>query len=198
MASLTVHTVLYDDVEDQDFVGPIAVLGVLDSVRQTYVTVDGPRTVTTASGAEITVRTPWSPGSADLILVPGGGYGEGSGVDREIRRGVLPDALANATRPGVIMAAVCTGALLLSAAGLTKGRPCTTHHVAKDDLQAQGGTVVNARVVDDGDLITSGGVTSGLDLGLWLAERFHGPEAAMLAEEVLEYERRGIVWRVGS
>lgn len=198
VAPLTVHTVLYDNVEDQDFVGPIAVFGVLDSVRQTYVAVDGPRTVTTASGAEITVRAPWSPESADLILVPGGGYGEGSGVDREIRHGVLPDALADATRPGVVMAGVCTGTLLLAAAGLTKGRSCTTHHVAEDDLRAQGGNVVNARVVDDGDLVTSGGVTSGLDLGLWLAERFYGPEPALLAEEVLEYERRGIVWRSRS
>ncbi|MCG5213811.1 DJ-1/PfpI family protein [Streptosporangium soli] len=194
MRPLNVHTVLYDAVEDQDFIGPITVFGVSDSVRQTYVTVDGPRTVTTASGAEITVRALWSPEAADLILVPGGGYGEGSGVDREIRRGSLPAALAEAKRPGLVLAAVCTGTLLLAAAGLTKGRPCTTHHVAEDDLRAQGGNVVKARVVDDGDLVTSGGVTSGLDLGLWLTERFHGPEAALLAEEVLEYQRRGTVW----
>ncbi|MEV0621265.1 DJ-1/PfpI family protein [Nonomuraea sp. NPDC050404] len=191
---LHVHTVLYDDAEDQDFIGPITVFGVLEGVRHTYVTAEGPRTVTTASGAEITVRAPWSPGSADLILVPGGGYGEGSGVECQIARGTLPQALAEAVRPGLVLAAVCTGTLLLAAAGLTKGRPCTTHHIALDDVRALGGDLVRARVVDDGDLVTSGGVTSGLDLGLWLTERFHGPQAALLAEEVLEYERRGTVW----
>ncbi|GAA2694503.1 DJ-1/PfpI family protein [Nonomuraea recticatena] len=195
MRSLSVHTVLYDDVEDQDFIGPITVFGVLEHVRHTYVTADGPRAVTTASGAEITVRAPWSPGTADLILVPGGGYGEGSGVDREMTRGALPRALASAARPGLVLAAVCTGTQLLAAAGLTDGRPCATHHIAEDDVRARGGDVVRARVVDDGDLVTSGGVTSGLDLGLWLAERFYGPQAALLAEEVLEYQRRGTVWR---
>ncbi|RKT53709.1 DJ-1/PfpI family protein [Saccharothrix australiensis] len=198
MTTLAVHAVLYDGVEEQDFVGPIAVFGVFDHIRTTYVTVDGPRTVTTASGAEIVVRAPWSPSSADVVLVPGGGYGEGSGVDLEIRRGALPKALADAQRPGVVLAAVCTGTLLLAAAGITGGRPCTTHHVALEDLRARGGRVVDARVVDDGDLVTSGGVTSGLDLGLWWVERRYGPEAALLAERVLEHERRGTVWRAAS
>ena len=79
--------------------------------------------------------------------------------------------------------------------GLTRGRPCTTHHQARADLEAAGATWVSARVVDDGDLVTAGGVTSGLDLALWLLEREVGPEAAAATEAYLEYERRGTVWR---
>ncbi|MEU9981877.1 DJ-1/PfpI family protein [Streptomyces sp. NPDC050856] len=193
---LRVHTVLYDGVEEQDFAGHIEVFGIVGAelAAQSFVSVDGPRTVTTATGMEIVCRTPWSPRSADLILVPGGGYGAGSGLQREVRRGVLPRALAAARRPGLVLGAVCSGTMLLSAAGLTAGRPCTTHHIAVADLKAQGGRVVGGRVVDDGDLVTCGGVTSGIDLGLWLVERFFGPETAVFAEEVLEYERRGTVW----
>ncbi|MGW0466309.1 DJ-1/PfpI family protein [Streptomyces sp. NPDC003027] len=196
-APLRVHTVLYDGVEEQDFAGHIEVFGIAgeDRVAQSFVTVDGPGTVTTAAGMEIVCRAPWSPRSADLIVVPGAGYGEGSGLEREVRRGVLPRALAAARRRGLVLGAVCSGTMLLSAAGITAGRPCTTHHIAKDDLKAQGGRVVGGRVVDDGDLVTCGGVTSGIDLGLWLLERFFGPETAVFAEEVLEYERRGTVWR---
>lgn len=193
---LRVHTVLYDGVEEQDFAGPVEVLGILpDQIKQTFVTADGPRTVITNSALEIVVRAPWSPQSADVIIVPGAGLGEGSGTQKEIRRGVLPKALAGARRPGLILASVCAGALLLSAARITVGRPCTTHHAAKQDLKKQGGKVVSGRVVDDGDLITSGGVTSGIDLALWLIERVYGPESALFAEKVLEYERRGTIWR---
>ncbi|MFJ8647678.1 DJ-1/PfpI family protein [Streptomyces sp. NPDC093546] len=195
---LRVHTVLYDGVEEQDFAGPVEVFGIVGDrgpVEQTFVTADGPRTVVTAAGMEIVCRARWSPSSADLIVVPGGGYGPGSGLQKEIDRGRLPKALAQARRPGLLLAAVCSGTMLLSAAGITRGRPCTTHHIAKDDLRAQGGQVVGGRVVDDGDLVTCGGVTSGIDLGLWLVERFYGHETAVFAEEVLEYERRGTVWR---
>lgn len=195
---LRVHTVLYDGVEEQDFAGPVEVFGIVadeHGVEQRFVTADGPRTVTTFSGMDVAVRTPWSPRAADVIVVPGGGLGEGSAVDREVRRGVLPRALAGARRPGLITASVCSGALLLAAAGITAGRPCTTHHAAKKDLEAQGGRPVPGRVVDDGDLVTSGGVTSGIDLALWLLERLYGPETALFAEMVLEYERRGTVWR---
>ncbi|MEV6759625.1 DJ-1/PfpI family protein [Streptomyces sp. NPDC051105] len=68
--------------------------------------------------------------------------------------------LVRAQEAGVTIASVCTGVLVLSAAGLTSGRPCTTHHLGKADLAAQGGRVIDARVVDDGNLVTAGGVTS--------------------------------------
>ncbi|GAB2573256.1 DJ-1/PfpI family protein [Streptomyces capparidis] len=198
-APLRVHTVLFDGVEEQDFAGPVEVFGIAGHrhrITQTFVTAEGPRTVTTSSGMEIVVRAPWSPRSADVLVVPGGGYrGEGPGVAAEIRRGVLPRALAAAERPGLVLAAVCTGTMLLAAAGVTAGRPCTTHHAAKADLAARGAEVVGGRVVDDGDLVTCGGVTSGLDLALWLVERLHGPATALFTEEVLEYERRGTVHR---
>jgi transcriptional regulator GlxA family with amidase domain len=96
------------------------------------------------------------------------------------------------------VASVCTGALLLAAAGLVDGRPAITHHGAIDDLRAAGATVVRARVVDDGDLVTAGGVTSGLDLVLHLVERHFGAAAALAAEHELEYERRGTVWRAAA
>ncbi|MEL3945018.1 DJ-1/PfpI family protein [Streptomyces sp. LNU-CPARS28] len=197
---LCVHTVLFDDVEEQDFAGPVEVLGILRDagecrITQSFVTADGPRTVRTSSGMYIDVRDPWAPEDADVLLVPGGGYGKGSGVDDEIKRGVLPRALARAERPGLIMGGICTGVMLMSAAKITRGRPCTTHFAAREDLADQGGKLTFGRVVDDGDLITCGGVTSGLDLALWLAERLYGPKTALLAEMILEYERRGTVWR---
>jgi transcriptional regulator GlxA family with amidase domain len=62
--------------------------------------------------------------------------------------------------------------MLLAAAGLTRGRPAVTHHDALSDLAATGTHVIeDARVVDDGDLLTAAGVTSGLDLALWIIER---------------------------
>ncbi len=82
-----------------------------------------------------------------------------------------------------------------SAAGLTKGRPCTTQYLSKADLAAQQAQVIDARVVDDGELVTAGGVTSGLDLPLRLITRELGAAAAVGAEGVLEYEQRGAVWR---
>ncbi|WP_308109871.1 DJ-1/PfpI family protein [Streptomyces sp. ET3-23] len=70
---------------------------------------------------------------------------------------------------------VCTGAMLLSAAGLTGGRPCTTHERAEKELRSDGGLVKDTRVVDDRDLVTSGGVTWGIDLALWPVQRRPGP-----------------------
>jgi transcriptional regulator GlxA family with amidase domain len=87
--------------------------------------------------------------------------------------------------------------MLLSAAGLTQGRRVTTHHVAREALKASGAELVDARVVDDGELITAGGITSGLDLGLWLVERFGDSALALDLERQLEYERRGTVWQRG-
>jgi transcriptional regulator GlxA family with amidase domain len=62
-------------------------------------------------------------------------------------------------------------------------------------IEQHGAVLIPARVVDDGDLISSGGVTSGIDLALYLIERFLGAPLAIQVEQVFEYERRGTVWR---
>lgn len=133
----------------------------------------------------------------DVIVVPGGGWidGSASGARAEVNRGEIPAALAEMHRAGVTIASVCTGAMLVAAAGILNGRAAITHHGAIADLESAGAKIVRARVVDDGDVISAGGVTSGLDLALWLVERFAGSKVALAVEQQMEYERRGVVWR---
>lgn len=108
----------------------------------------------------------------------------------------LPRLLRDAMdRPDLTVATVCGGSLILAMAGLIEGRHATTHHLGMDLLDATGAVSVPARVVDDGDLVTGAGVTSGLDLGLYLLERELGPRIAHAVERLFAYERRGVVWR---
>jgi transcriptional regulator GlxA family with amidase domain len=93
------------------------------------------------------------------------------------------------------VATVCGGSLVLAMAGLIEGRPATTHHLGRDALEATGTVAIDARVVDDGDLVSGAAVTSGLDLGLYLLERELGPRVAHAVEKLFAYERRGTVWR---
>ncbi|WP_029539598.1 MULTISPECIES: DJ-1/PfpI family protein [unclassified Rhodococcus (in: high G+C Gram-positive bacteria)] len=144
-------------------------------------------------------------GRADVIVVPGASgrveeraEGEGT-IPRILGRTLetrLPDVLREACAdPDLIVATVCGGSLVLAMAGLVEGRHAVTHHLGMDLLDATGVVAVDARVVDDGDLVTAAGVTSGLDLGLYLLERELGPRIAHAVETLFAYERRGTVWR---
>ncbi|GAA5056962.1 transcriptional regulator GlxA family with amidase domain [Thermocatellispora tengchongensis] len=200
---MRVDIVVFDGVDDLDVVGPYEVLHMAGraglGVTVRLVCVDGERSVTSGGGLVLPAEG-WAPGDADVLIVPGGGFAQvkTSGVGAELAAGRIPAALAAAARPGLVLASVCTGALLLGAAGLLDGRPCVTHHRAVADLVAAGGRHVAARVVDDGDVVTAGGITSGLDLALWLVERHLGADASALLERVLEYERREPLWRTGQ
>ena len=83
--------------------------------------------------------------------------------------------------------------MLVAAAGLLTGRPAVTHHGALEDLAATGAQVVDARVVDDGDIVSAGGVTSGIDLALHIVERELGAETAAAVAREMEHDRRGPV-----
>lgn len=199
---LRVDIVMFDGVEELDCIAPYEVFSAAamhsaNGVEVRYVTTGRPRLIRCGYGTGIQVKHRWAPRETDLVVVPGGGYAhrDGPGVWAEIDDGTLPRALAAAPRKGLTISSLCTGAVLLSAAGLTRGRPCTTHHGAKAYLAEHGGLVKNARVVDDGDLVTAGGITSGLELGLWLVKRELGPDAATGVETMLEYEARGTVWQ---
>ncbi|REE73618.1 DJ-1/PfpI family protein [Rhodococcus wratislaviensis] len=142
--------------------------------------------------------------TADVIVVPGASgrveeRGEGDDtIARILARTLqtrLPDVLREACAdPDLIVATVCGGSLVLAMAGLVEGRHAVTHHLGMDLLDATGVVAVDARVVDDGDLVTAAGVTSGLDLGLYLLERELGPRIAHAVETLFAYERRGTVW----
>ncbi|MGO8995427.1 MAG: DUF952 domain-containing protein [Polyangiaceae bacterium] len=108
----------------------------------------------------------------DVLVVPGGLAARELVKDREI-----VDWLASfpASR---LAASVCTGALLLGAAGRLRGRRATTHASAMDRLAEYGAVAASARVVDEGDVVTAAGVTSGIDLGLHLVKRFMGAQVA--------------------
>lgn len=214
---------LFDGFDPLDVIAPYEVLYAGGTASEGAVSVElasaeGPREVISGTGGLVLRATAaLDPERADMILVPGasGRVGEpgdvpeeGAGTGEWKQDEFIPVLLGRALTtelpallkqamdaPDVIVATVCGGSLVLAMAGLLEERHATTHHSGLDMLDATGAHAVRARVVDDGDLITGAGVTSGLDLGLYLLEREVGPRIAHAVEELFAYERRGTVWR---
>jgi transcriptional regulator GlxA family with amidase domain len=197
--------VVFDGFDELDVVAPFEVLRMaaarLANWNVELAALDGPRDFTANHGLRLHVASRLGPaagpGRPDVVIIPGGGWisRKPTGARAEIKRGTLPKALAELYRAGTLPASVCTGAMLLAAAGLLKDRPAVTHHDALEDLRATGVQIIPARVVDAGDIVTAGGITSGLDLALHLVERFAGAALARELEHSLEYEGREEAWR---
>lgn len=204
--------VLFDGFDPLDVVAPFEVLLAGGAAAGGALTVqlvapEGARDVRSGSGGlTLYAEGPLDPGQADIIVMPGASGPsddpDNTGVDTApilLARTLdtaLPRLMAQAlSDPKVLVATVCGGSLALAMAGLLKGRHAVTHPMGLDALAAAGVNVVADRVVDDGDLISSGGVTSGLDLGLYVLERTLGARIAGSVETLFDYERRGIVWR---
>lgn len=215
--------VLFDGVDPLDVIAPYEVLyagGIASSgaLSVELVSAEGPREVVSGAGGLVLRATgTLDPGRAGLVLVPGAsgrvgvsgevpGHDAGEGewqqdefipvlLGRTLVTGLPTLLKAAMDNPEVTVAAVCGGSLVLAMAGLLEGRHATTHHMGLDMLDATGVHAVSARVVDDGDLVTGAGVTSGLDLSLYLLEREVGPRIAHAVEELFAHERRGTVWR---
>ncbi|MFF1815950.1 DJ-1/PfpI family protein [Kribbella sp. NPDC058245] len=163
------------------------------AVDPRLVTADGATSVKGCYGTTISRLEPWSPETAGVLAVSGGW------IEEEIARGVIPAQLAAAKEaggPGLILAGIDSGAILLGAAGLIAGRPATTHRPGYDLLRPYA-EVIDARVVDDGDLVTCGsGWFAGVDLACWLLERELGAVAEVVAlEQWIGRDRQGTVWR---
>jgi transcriptional regulator GlxA family with amidase domain len=207
---VSAQIVLFDGFDPLDVVAPFEVLAAgsdtLDGeLHVELVSAEGPRQVVSGTrGLVLTATAQLDPDRPGYVVVPGVS-GPVDGVEsipvllarfaNSAAAPLLRRALGN---PAVTVATVCGGALGLAMAGLIEGRPAVTHHLGMDVLDATGVTAVHARVVDDGDLVSSGGVTSGLDLALYLLDRDFGPAIARAVEDLFEYERRGTVWRAGG
>lgn len=181
---------LFDGFDELDAVGPFEVLRNAQKRASAFevslVTLDPTEQVVASHG--LRVEPDGVLDDPDLLLVPGGGWNDGGGVRREYDAGKIPNAVATAHENGTTVASVCTGALLLAKGGVLDERPATTHHTALADLDRTA-ALVDARVVDDGDVLTAGGVTAGIDLALWLVEREASTELADGIATTLEHDR---------
>ncbi|HKD01748.1 MAG TPA: DJ-1/PfpI family protein [Terriglobales bacterium] len=191
---MKIRILVFDGADELDFVAPWEIFRRAARVREdvdvTLVTLDHQPEVKAAAGLRV-IPDAVLDDAVDVLVVPGGGYvGRAArGVRAQIADGRLPRKIAELKRRGAMLAGVCSGAMILSAAGLLDGRAAVTHHDALADLRKTAANVIEARVVDDGDIVTCGGVTSSLDLALWLTERFWGAEIATRISADLEYTR---------
>jgi transcriptional regulator GlxA family with amidase domain len=197
---MQIAIVLFDGFDNLDAIGPFEVFSHAKSfgadVEVGLFTPSEQAFVTSSHGLRIEPDGVLADVDPDLVVVPGGGWGDRAeaGAWGEAERGALPERLAELHGDGVTVASVCTGGMLLARAGLTDGRPAVTHHGALAELRESGAEVVEARVVDDGDLVTAGGVTSGIDLALHLVEREFGADVAERVATEMEYEPPGDVY----
>jgi len=131
--------------------------------------------VADASLAEVT--------SPDIVVVPGG-FGNRMLLEHEPLHAWIRDVHETSTWT----TSVCTGALLLAAAGLLDDAPATTHWLARDRLAELGAKPVPDRVVEHGKIVTAAGVSSGIDMALHLVQTINGPEVAQAVQLGIEYD----------
>ena len=194
----TVTMLLYDGMDEMDFCGPLEVLA---SCRKV---VDGKRTnkpaflvetiaarvgsIRCAHGVQVLPdKSVTQALESDIVLVPGGpGARQESAVSS-----LLLEYLAKATATAELIASVCTGAFIVARTGIADGRRLATHHAASEELARQYPrvhVVTGQRVVTDGnDLISSAGISAGIDLALAVVERYEGREAARMTARRMEW-----------
>jgi len=175
---------LYDRFTALDVTGPHDVLNSVPGNESIFVAeVAGPvrnesDTLSLVADAAIDEVT-----SPDIVVVPGG-FGTRALLDRE----PLLDWLRAAHETSAWTTSVCTGSLLLAAAGLLDGAPATTHWLSRDLLGELGANPVSERVVEHGKIVTAAGVSAGIDMALRLVQRINGDEVAQAVQLGIEYD----------
>lgn len=187
---LTTGVLLFEGAEELDFAGPWEVLTVAASLQP------GDRVVTIAERADpvrcakglrvLPDHTIADAPPLDVLLVPGG-----EATAREVDNAPLIAWIADAGRRARWVTSVCTGAQLLHRAGFLRGRRATTHWMFVEGLRAMGEGVdvrEHTRFVVDGNVVTSAGVSAGIDMALWLVGTLHDPGFARMVQRGIEYD----------
>lgn len=175
--------VLFDNVTQLDFAGPVQFLSRLPGAQVFVASKDG-NAVTTDSGFSILPGTSFADcPQADIICVPGG-----HGVREAVGDSAIVDFVRKQAVEAKWVTSVCTGAFILGAAGLLQGKNATCHWAYTHLLPLVGATHEKARVVRDGNLVTAGGVTSGIDFALELIAIISGEDVARTIQLALEYD----------
>ena len=182
-APFRIGFLLFPDVTQLDFTGPLQVLHRIPNSHVSLIaaTLD---LVPSDCGLDLipTVTFDTCP-DLDLLCIPGG-----FGVDDAMRDVATMAFVKRQAQCVQYLTSVCTGAFILGAAGLLKGRKATTHWAYHDDLEKVGAIPTKARVVRDGNVFTGGGVTAGIDFALTVAAEIASTDVAQAIQLGLEYD----------
>jgi cyclohexyl-isocyanide hydratase len=183
MPQLNIGFVIFPQLTQLDFTGPLQVLSRLPGAA-THIVAKSEAPVPSDCGLSLVPTTTFSAcRSLDVICVPGGfGVAEVIG-DRE-----TVDFVRRQAQGAKYVTSVCTGAFVLGVAGLLQGRRATTHWAYTDLLPLVGATHEKARIVKDGNVITAGGVTSGIDFALAMVAELAGAAVAQRIQLSIEYD----------
>ncbi|MGH2833408.1 MAG: DJ-1/PfpI family protein [Solirubrobacteraceae bacterium] len=181
---MEIAIILYDRFTALDAIGPYEVLSRVPGAKVTFIAHEA-GSVTTDNGmlsviAECSLRELTQP---DIFVVPGG-----PGEVAERAGGEIIDWLRAVHETSTWSTSVCTGSLILAAAGLLNGRRATSHWLAMEELRRLGAEPVHERVVFDGKLVTAAGVSAGIDMALTLAASIAGEEVAKAIQLGIEYD----------
>ena len=181
---MQIAILLFDRFTVLDAIGPYQVLSGLPGAEVSFVA-ERPGPISDEEGSLVL-----SAGAGladvprpDIIVVPGG-----PGQNDQMQDGPVHEWLRAADQATTWTTSVCTGSLILAAAGLLAGRRATSHWLALDELGQFGATPVTDRVVFDGKYVTAAGVSSGIDMGLALAGRIAGDQVAQAVQLMIEYD----------
>ncbi|WP_316766191.1 DJ-1/PfpI family protein [Streptomyces sasae] len=176
--------VLFDRFTALDAVGPYETLGRLPDSEVVFVAERaGPVRTDSGTLALVADRTLAEVPSPDVVVVPGG-----PGQTPQMENTALLDWIRAADATSTWTTSVCTGSLLLAAAGLLEGRRATSHWLALDELRKYGVEATGERVVTDGKYVTAAGVSSGIDMGLTLLGRISSDAVAQTVQLGIEYD----------
>ncbi|MSO98962.1 MAG: DJ-1/PfpI family protein [Rhodospirillaceae bacterium] len=193
---LNIAIVIFDGVEELDFQGPWEVLTMVNSVRafkklegrdHVYLVSETGGKVTCAKGMRVEADYSFANApKSDVILVPGG-----QGTRREVTNSAMLKWVAAQAAHCQWVTSVCTGSMVLAAAGPARGKRITTHWGAIEEVRKRGdaGEVVSGqRWVVDGNVVTSAGVSAGIDMAIWLVGQLHGEDMAKTVVKMMEYD----------
>jgi putative intracellular protease/amidase len=181
---MDIAILLYDRLTALDAIGPYEVLSRLPDATVTFVAEQpGPKRTDTDRLALVADASLAELAAPDIVLVPGG-----PGQKALMDGGPAHDWLRAAHETSTWTTSVCTGSLILAAAGLLAGKRATSHWLALEELGRLGADAVGGRVVFDGKIVTAAGVSAGIDMALALAARVANDQVAQAIQLGIEYD----------
>jgi transcriptional regulator GlxA family with amidase domain len=185
----TIGILIFDGAEEMDFVGPWEVLrSALEVVpnKRVLTVSERPEPIICEKGMRVIADATYSNAPAlDVILVPGG-----SGARRQVENPVTVTWLRSVAESCKVISSVCTGTFLLVGAGIVQGQRVTTHHDSIEHLRTWGNAEVvsGVRFIQDGKFVTAAGVSSGIEMSLWLSGKLFGSQAEAYARNYIAYD----------